>query len=107
MNKGVKLLLERMKTHPEEFDGSQRKRWDKLLEEHDVYLEAPERKVIRPRSFNKEVMHRLLTAYDLELKSGVLSRAQLLQELLPGLNKLFDQEYAKHTEEHKDMYDER
>ena len=107
MNKGVELLLERMTTNPEEFDGSRvLLRWADLLTEHDVWLEAPERKVLRPRTFNKEVMRRLLTAYDLERKGGAISRAQLLKELLPGLNQLFSQEYAKRTEEHKDEYNE-
>lgn len=97
INKGVALLLERMKTNPEEF--IEVGRWTKLLEQHDVQLEAPERKILRPISFNREVMRRLLTAYDLERKGGAISRAQLLKELLPGLNDLFGKEYAKYSEE--------
>jgi len=97
INKGVALLLERMKTNPEEFIDFVR--WTKLLEQHDVQLEAPERKVLRPRTFNKEVMQRLLTASDLQRKGGAISRAQLLKELLPGLNDLFGQVYAERTEE--------
>ena len=99
INKGVALLLERMKTNPEEFKEAGGLRWTRLLIEHDVQLEAPERKVLRPISFNREVMRRLLTAYDLERKSSGISRAQLLKELLPGLNDLFGKEYAKYTEE--------
>lgn len=99
LNKGVKLLLERQKTNPEEFKEAGGVRWTGLLHEHDVWLEAPERKVIRPRTFNKEVMQRLLTAYDLERKGGAISRAQLLKELLPGLNQLFSLAYAERTEE--------
>ena len=34
-----------------------------------------------------------------------ISRAQLLKELLPGLNALFGLEYAKYGEEHKELYD--
>ena len=34
-----------------------------------------------------------------------VSRAQLLKELLPGLNALFGLEYAKYGEEHKEIYD--
>jgi hypothetical protein len=52
-------------------------------------------------------MQRLLTAYDLERKGGAISRAQLLKELLPGLNQLFGQVYAERTKELKDIYDER
>ena len=34
-----------------------------------------------------------------------ISRAQLLKQLLPGLNALFGLEYAKYGEEHKELYD--
>lgn len=34
-----------------------------------------------------------------------ISRAQLLKELLPGLNKLFGLEYARYGEEHKEIYE--
>ena len=34
-----------------------------------------------------------------------ISRAQLLKELLPGLNALFGLEYAKYCEEHKEVYE--
>ena len=102
INKGVALLLERVQTNPEEFNEGGR--WTGLLTLHDVQLEAPERRVIRPRTFNKEVMQRLLTASDLERKSSGISRAQLLKELLPGLNDLFGKEYAKYGEEIKDKY---
>jgi hypothetical protein len=99
MNKGVAILLERRKTNPEEFGAMSR--WTNLLTTHNVYLEAPERTVLRPRTFNKEVIKRVLTGCDLERKGGGISRTQLLKELLPGLNNLFGQEYAKYTEELK------
>ena len=35
-----------------------------------------------------------------------VSRAQLLKELLPGLNALFGLEYSRYGEEHKEIYDE-
>jgi hypothetical protein len=34
-----------------------------------------------------------------------ISRAQLLKELLPGLNALFGMEYARYGEQHKEIYD--
>jgi len=34
-----------------------------------------------------------------------ISRAQLLKELLPGLNALFGLEYARYDEEHKELYE--
>ena len=35
-----------------------------------------------------------------------MSRAQLLKELLPGLNALFGLEYSKYGEEHKEIYEQ-
>jgi hypothetical protein len=34
-----------------------------------------------------------------------ISRAQLLKELLPGLNALFGLEYSRYGEEHKEIFD--
>jgi hypothetical protein len=34
-----------------------------------------------------------------------ISRAQLLKELLPGLNALFGMEYSRYGEEHKEIYE--
>ena len=34
-----------------------------------------------------------------------ISRAQLLKELLPGLNKLFGLEYNRYGEQHKEIYE--
>ena len=34
-----------------------------------------------------------------------ISRAQLLKELLPGLNALFGMEYSRYSEEHKEIYE--
>ena len=34
-----------------------------------------------------------------------ISRAQLLKELLPGLNALYGMEYARYGEEHKEIYE--
>ena len=36
---------------------------------------------------------------------AAISRAQLLKELLPGLNALFGLEYKRYAEEHKEIYD--
>jgi len=36
-----------------------------------------------------------------------ISRAQLLKELLPGLNALFGMEYARYGEQHKEIYERR
>jgi len=42
MNDGVALLLERMKTNPEEFAGDSPTKWKNLIENYRPYLEAKE-----------------------------------------------------------------
>ena len=99
MNKGVELLLARRETNPEEFYPQKFNlpnrygRWDVLLINHGVNLDNPNAKVHKPRIFAREVMNRLLTGYDLEPRR--VTRAELLKELLPGLEALFGMEYAK------------
>ncbi len=68
MNEGVKILLERIKTHPEEF--TQGGRWVKFLYEYnDILPEELEplrvevRKLVAEQ-FTKEVMKELLHADD-------------------------------------------
>jgi hypothetical protein len=34
-----------------------------------------------------------------------ISRAQLMKELLPGLNALFGMEYKRYAEEHKEVFE--
>jgi len=108
INKGVELLLKRRETNPEEFGigASSNLRWVRLLAAHDVDLNDPEQEVLNADVFANEVMDRLLTAKDLQRKSSGISRAQLLKELLPGLNDLFGKEYAKYTEEIKEKFNE-
>jgi len=112
MNKGVELLRARRETNPEEFvisleANAKDSRWFNLLVEHDVDLDNPDAKIIRPRVFTREVTKRLLTACDLAPRSSGIPRAQLLKELLPGLNALFNMEYKEHNKELKDKVNER
>ena len=97
MNKGVKLLLARRETNPEEFmvTGEKGNRWSTLLLSHQVDLSNPLSSINKPNIFTKEVLNRILTASDLKSKPSAISRTTLLKELLPGLRKLFDIEYSK------------
>ena len=71
MNDGLKILLERMDTNPEEFQihSSRSNRWDTLFRRYEPYLTAEEKagwvkKVteLNPQSFTNEVMKELLMA---------------------------------------------
>jgi len=66
MNDGVKILLERMKTHPEEFYGSYN-RWTEVIERFEKFIHANERALIngaltniRREEFTQIVMNELL-----------------------------------------------
>ena len=38
---------------------------------------------------------------------AAISRSQQLKELIPGLNALFGNEYARYGEEHKEIFEDR
>lgn len=66
MNDGVKILLERMKTNPEEF-GDVRSKWNTVISEHIQFLEEEDRKAITQgidkimqQRFTEEVMKELI-----------------------------------------------
>ena len=75
MNDGVKILLERMQTHPEEFYGSYN-RWTEVLEKFEKFFHANERALIngaltniRRDEFTQVVMNEILrepTAVEVE-----------------------------------------
>lgn len=110
MNKGVELLLARRETHPEEFVGQLDKfghsRWNNFLRTFRVDLNQSNTYPVAEdgEKFTKEVMRRLLTAYDLERKGGALTRAEVLKELLPGLNDLFGKAYSARTSELTEIF---
>ena len=92
MNKGVKLLLERKKTHPHEFCSMGR--WSSLLLAFDAYPLNKEHNPKNPREFNRQVMHRLLTGCDLEEPTTTvkLTGTQLLMAKKMGIT---PEQYAK------------
>ena len=66
MNDGVKILLERMQTHPEEFHGSYN-RWTEVIERFEKFFNVSERALIngaltniRREEFTRVVMQELL-----------------------------------------------
>jgi hypothetical protein len=66
MNDGVKILLERMQTHPEEFHGDFNK-WVHIINEFEKFFNASERALvngalsnIRREEFTRVVMQELL-----------------------------------------------
>lgn len=92
MNKGMKLLLERKKTHPHEFCSMGR--WTSLLLAFEAYPLDKEHNPKNPREFNRQVMHRLLTGCDLEEPTTTvkLSGTQLLMAKRMGIT---PEQYAK------------
>ena len=66
MNDGVELILERMKTHPEEFYGEEN-RWSYLMDSYEKFFTEHEKDMIvraiydmRRKEFTQLVMEKLL-----------------------------------------------
>ena len=68
MNDGVRILLERMKTHPEEFAGERMiSKWDVLINEYRDVLDVLDvkkldsaRRVLLQQRFTEQVMQELI-----------------------------------------------
>jgi hypothetical protein len=70
MNDGVALLLERMKTHPEEFISNSSpaySKWNRIIGEYKEYLEPEDKEILRQginkilqQRFTEEVMKELI-----------------------------------------------
>ena len=118
MNQGVEILLARMDSNPDEFTTA-RGKWDWVMDgvnrrvadkDKDVlaYLTDEEAQALYDKmqvlardGFTRNVMETLLEdAQELPTTAGV-SRAELLKELMPGLNALFSTEYDKYNKEEK------
>lgn len=66
MNNGVEMILERMKTHPEEFEGEQG-RWSRMMSVYEKFFTQEEKNLLqnailqlRRDEFTKKVMEKLL-----------------------------------------------
>ena len=66
MNDGVELILERMKTHPEEFYGEEN-RWSYLMDSYEKFFTEHEKDMLinaiydmRRKEFTQRVMEKLL-----------------------------------------------
>jgi hypothetical protein len=72
MNEGVKILLERMKTNPEEFDFNGRDgKWENLVYRYSDWLDEEDKiafrdamKQMRQEKFTQEIMKELLAPED-------------------------------------------
>ena len=100
MNDGVKMLLERMQTNPEEFVGRPR-RWEYILEEYDNVLAEDEAKAIkeglkelRRSEFTRAVMQELLEENTSPLQE--LLKIKLSKSQAVALKAQADEIRAKH-----------
>ncbi len=85
MNEGVKLLLERIKTHPEEF--MKGGRWIRLLAEYNEYIPdelnplTDEARKLVADEFTRDVMKELLDSEEEDPFDEALKRAKHNQSL--------------------------
>ena len=88
MNEGVKLLLERIKTHPEEF--MKGGRWINILAEYNEYIPdelkplTDETRKLVANEFTKDVMRELLDNKQEDWVNKVLSQRVDVRKTLYG-----------------------
>jgi hypothetical protein len=88
MNEGVKLLLERLKTHPEEF--MKGGRWINILAEYNEYIPdelkplTDEARKLVANEFTKDVMRELLDNKQEDWVNKVLSQRVDVRKTLYG-----------------------
>jgi hypothetical protein len=88
MNEGVKLLLERIKTHPEEF--MKGGRWINILAEYNEYIPdelkplTDEARKLVANEFTKDVMRELLDNKQEDWVNKVLSQRVDVRKTLYG-----------------------
>lgn len=93
MNEGVRLLLERIKTHPEEF--MKGGRWVPLLAEYNEYIPnelkplTDEARKLVADEFTRDVMKELLHAEEDDPFDEALKRARHTQKLSLGSTTVF------------------
>lgn len=113
MNQGVEILLARMDSNPEEFTTA-RGKWDWIMDgvnrrvagkDKDVlaYLTDEETRALYDKmqvlardGFTRNVIATLLPEEEEPSISSTISRADLLKELTPGLEKMFGVEYDRY-----------
>ena len=100
MNDGVKILLERMQTNPEEFHGDYN-RWNDLISKFEKFFNASERALIngaltniRREEFTSVVMQELLKEKTSPLRE--LLNLKLSNTQAAGLKAQADEIRAKH-----------
>jgi hypothetical protein len=94
MNDGVKILLERMQTHPEEFYGAYN-RWTEVIERFEKFFNASERAMIngaltniRRNEFTQVIMQEILrepTPVEVDPNTYTINRIGTTAEQLRAL----------------------
>lgn len=96
MNDGIKILLARMESHPEELN-----RWEQLFSNYKKYLSQEDRDAfwnkvceIKQQEFNAKVMKTLLADKEEKERKELSNIQQILEH---GLNDVFKEAYTQHT----------
>jgi transcriptional regulator of met regulon len=96
MNDGIKILLARMESHPEELN-----RWEQLFSNYKKYLSQEDRdsfwnKVceIKQQEFNAKVMKTLLADKEEKERKKLSNIQQIVEQ---GLTEAFKEAYTNHT----------
>ena len=118
MNDGVKILLERMQTHPEEFYGNYN-RWTGIIERFEKFFDTSERALvngaltnIRREEFTQIVLNEILqepvpvevdpNTYTINTAGRYTGGASVsLAASQKSSLEIFKEEYKKHLDEHE------
>ena len=105
---GVEILLERMKTNPEEFIEGGATKWSRVLDSGWAVMTAEEQKALQDglseakrERFNGEVMRVLAQGHDDEIEnnlvphSAIISSRSMVAQVKDALDKQFDEAYAR------------
>lgn len=100
MNDGIKILLARLESHPEEFlrDSD---RWEHLFNHYKKYMAEEDKQAfwdklceVRTQEFTERVLRELLADKKLEERRNLDSISKIVEH---GLNECFKEAYTQHT----------
>ena len=104
MHHAVEILLARMESHPEDFEPNAKGHWQhwhntykKFFNEEERELVSAKLREINLNRMSQDMMEGMVEGEpEITKKKAVISRADLLATLRPGIDEIFNQAYADH-----------
>lgn len=104
MHHAVEILLARMESHPEDFEPNAKGHWQhwhntykKFFNEEERELVSAKLREINLNRMSQDMMESMVEGEpEIAKKKVVMSRADILATLRPGLEEIFKEAYADH-----------